>query len=51
MGYTGLISFSIDPEIIPDLAFFKLILLNDNVLIIVSILVLAIALTLRRLIH
>ena len=46
MGYTGLISFSIDPKIIPDLAFFKLILLNDNVLIIVSILVLALALTL-----
>ena len=46
MGYTGLISFSINPEIISDLAFFKLILLNDSVLIIVSILVLALALTL-----
>ena len=46
MGYTGLISFSIDPKTRPDLAFFKLILLNDNVLIIVSILVLALALTL-----
>ena len=46
MGYTGLISFSIDPKIIADLAFFKLMLLNDNVLIIVSILVLALALTL-----
>ncbi len=46
MGYTGLISFSIDPKVRPDLAFFKLILLNDNVLIIVSILVLALALTL-----
>ncbi len=46
MGYTGLISFSINPEIKPDLAFFKLMLLNDNILIIVSILVLAIALTL-----
>ena len=46
MGYTGLISFSLDPKIKPDLAFFKLILLNDNVLIIVSILVLALALTL-----
>ena len=45
-GYTGLISFSLDPKIKPDLAFFKLILLNDNVLIIVSILVLALALTL-----
>ena len=46
MGYTGLISFSIDPKIIADLAFFKLMLLNDNVFIIVSILVLAFALTL-----
>ena len=46
MGYTGLISFSIDSKIIPDLAFFKLMLLNDDVLIIVSILVLALALTL-----
>ena len=46
MGYTGLISFSLDPKIKPDLAFFKLILLNENVLIIVSILVLALALTL-----
>ncbi len=46
MGYTGLISFSINSEIIPDLAFFKLILLNDNILIIISVLVLALALTL-----
>ncbi len=46
MGYTGLISFSIDPKIQPDLAFFKLMLSNDNVLIIVSILILALALTL-----
>ncbi len=46
MGYTGLISFSIDPKIIADLAFFKLIFLNDHVFIIVSILVLALALTL-----
>ena len=46
MGYTGLISFSIDPNIIADLAFFKLMLLNDNIFIIVSILVLALALTL-----
>ena len=46
MGYTGLISFSLDPEIKPDLAFFKIMLSNDNVLIIVSILILALALTL-----
>ncbi len=46
MGYTGLISFSLDSKIKPDLAFFKLMLLNGNVLIIVSILILALALTL-----
>ncbi len=46
MGYTGLISFSINPKIVADLAFFKLMLLNDNVFIIVSILILALALTL-----
>jgi len=46
MGYTGLISYSIDPKIKPDLAFFKLMLLDDNILLIVSILILALALTL-----
>ena len=46
MGYTGLISISINPKIKPDLAFFELILLDDNILIIVSILILALALTL-----
>ncbi len=46
MGYTGLISFSLDPKIKPDLAFFKIMLINDNVLVIVSILILALALTL-----
>ena len=46
MGYTGLISFSLDPKIKPDLAFFKIMLSHDNVLIIVSILILALALTL-----
>ena len=46
MGYTGLISFSIDPKINPDLAFFKLIFSNDNVFIIISILILALSLTL-----
>jgi Na+/proline symporter len=45
MGYTGLISFSINPKVIPDLAFFDLIL-SDSYLIIISILVLALALTL-----
>ncbi len=46
MGYTGLISFSLDPKIRPDLAFFKIMLSYDNILIIVSILILALALTL-----
>ncbi len=46
MGYTGLISFSLDPKIKPDLAFFKIMLSYDNVLIIVFILILALALTL-----
>ena len=45
MGYTGLISFSLNSKTIPDLAFFDLVL-SDNHLLIVSILVLALALTL-----
>ena len=46
MGYTGLISFSINPKINPDLAFFNLMLYNSNFLIILSLLVLALSLTL-----
>ena len=45
MGYTGLISFSLNSKVIPDLAFFDLILSN-NILLIISILILALALTL-----
>ncbi len=45
MGYTGLISFSLNTKVIPDLAFFDLIL-SKNYLLIISILVLAMALTL-----
>ena len=45
MGYTGLISYSLNLKVIPDLAFFELIISN-NYLIIISILVLALALTL-----
>ncbi len=45
MGYTGLIAFSLNPRVIPDLAFFDLVLTN-NYLIIVSIIVCALALTL-----
>ncbi len=46
MGYTGLISYSIDTKIVPDLAFFNLIFLNKSFLVIVSVLILALALTL-----
>jgi Na+/proline symporter len=45
MGYTGLISFSLNSKVIPDLAFFDLILSNSY-LVIISIIVLALALTL-----
>ena len=45
MGYTGLISLSLNPKVIPDLAFFDLIISN-NYFITISILVLALALTL-----
>ncbi|MDC2987293.1 sodium:solute symporter [Candidatus Pelagibacter bacterium] len=45
MGYSGLISLSLNSNVIPDLAFFNLIL-NNNYIITISILVLALALTL-----
>ena len=45
MGYSGLISLSLNSNVIPDLAFFDLIL-NNNYIITISILVLALALTL-----
>ena len=45
MGYTGLISISLNSKITPDLAFFDLVL-SDNHFITISILVLALALTL-----
>ena len=45
MGYTGLISFSLNPKVIPDLAFFDLVLSN-NYLLIATVLILALALTL-----
>ena len=46
MGYSGLISYSLNPKVIPDLAFFDLILNNKNSLIIIGILILAMSLTL-----
>ena len=46
MGYSGLISYSLNSKVIPDLAFFDLILNNKNSLIIIGILILAMSLTL-----
>ena len=46
MGYSGLISYSLNAKVIPDLAFFDLILNNKNSLIIIGILILAMSLTL-----
>ena len=46
MGYTGLISFSLNPKVIPDLAFFELILNDKNSFIVIAILILALSLTL-----
>ncbi len=45
MGYTGLISFSLNSKVVPDLAFFDLIL-SDSYLLIISMIVLALSLTL-----
>jgi hypothetical protein len=46
MGYSGLISYSLNSKVIPDLAFFELILNNKNSFIIIGILILAMSLTL-----
>ncbi len=46
MGYSGLISYSLNSKVLPDLAFFDLVLNNNNSLIVISILILAISLTL-----
>ena len=46
MGYSGLISYSLNSKVIPDLAFFDLILNNKSPLIVISILILAMSLTL-----
>lgn len=46
MGYSGLISYSLNTKVVPDLAFFDLILNNKNSLIIIGVLILAISLTL-----
>ncbi len=46
MGYTGLLSYSLNSKVIPDLAFFDLILKNNSSLIVIGVLVLAMSLTL-----
>ena len=46
MGYTGLISYSLNQEVNPDLAFFDLILRNKDLYIILGILILALSLAL-----
>jgi len=46
MGYSGLLSYSLNPKVNRDLAFFDLILNEENSLIIIGILILAMSLTL-----
>jgi len=46
MGYSGLLSYSLNPKVIPDLAFFDLILNKKNSLLVIGILILAMSLTL-----
>ena len=46
MGYSGLISYSLNSKVTPDLAFFDLILNNKSSLIVIGILILALSLTL-----
>jgi len=46
MGYSGLIAYSLDSEVIPDLAFFYLLLNETQLITIIAILVLALSLTL-----
>ena len=46
MGYSGLLSYSLNPKVISDLAFFDLILNEKKSLIVIGILILAMSLTL-----
>ncbi len=46
MGYTGLISYSLNSKVIPDLAFFELILDKKHFFITLGVLILALSLTL-----
>ena len=46
MGFTGLISHSLNAEVIPDLAFFELALTNSKIIYAILFLILALSLTL-----
>ena len=46
MGYTGLVSLSLNSKVIPDLAFFDLLLDKKNSAVVIAILILAMSLTL-----
>ena len=46
MGYSGLIAYSLNPDVIPDLGFFDLLLKDKNSFIVIGVLVLALSLTL-----
>jgi len=46
MGYSGLIAYSLNPEVIPDLGFFDLLLKDKNSFIVIGVLILALSLTL-----
>ncbi len=46
MGYTGLVSLSLNSKVIPDLAFFDLLLDKKNSVVVIAILILAMSLTL-----
>ncbi len=46
MGYSGLISLSLNSKVIPDLAFFDLIFNKKNSIVVIGILILALSLTL-----
>ena len=46
MGYSGLIAVSLNPYVRPDLGFFDLLLSNKNSVIVISVLILALSLTL-----
>ena len=45
MGFSGLVAVSIDPAVIPDLAFFSILLKEKSLLISVAVVILAISLT------